>query len=337
MAIAARNAEAYVTAALDGVARQTRKPDEVVFVDDASEDSTAHLAEEFARQAPYPVRIERLAERRGYIEACLHATRLCSADTIAFCDADDVWLDNKLDVCARELETSGATLVMHSTRVTDSALREVEWVWPAIEATRTVPSLALTGLDIDAPTMAMVCRAEVLRVADWPSRPASRYGLGRQMLIDEWIFFMAGVLGPIRLVAEPLLLYRRHDSHESAGPLDHKRKLTLRPVAANYRLAAEHTAACADYLESTRTSDAAVAERLAAGARHYRRAARHWQTRIALYDAGRRRRVRLLGRLLTGGAYGGRNAGGFGRAAFAKDLVAGVMLSLRAGDAPGGG
>lgn len=324
--MATHDAGRYLDDLLDSLARQTAPPHELVVVDDASTDDTVERLEAFAHRGPFPVHVVR-GERRGHVETFLDAARRCTGDAIAFCDHDDVWEERKLEVCGHELQASGAALVLHTTRVVDAELRDSGRCWPAIDATRTAPPLGLTGLDVHAPGMAMVVRRDVLEVADFDARPPSRYGLGRRMLHDEWMLFVAGAVGSVRLLAEPLVLYRQHETNDSGGWLDGRRRLTLRPALGNYRDAMAHTAACADYLEGTRAADPAVAGRLEAAAREYRRTATTWSLRTALYEAAdRRARARLLRRLVAAGAYRDRAAGGFGRVALGKDALAGLVL-----------
>lgn len=332
VALAARNSERYLGELLESVGRQTVPPSELVACDDASEDSTLQLLHEFAMVAPFPVRIERFPSRCGHVAAFMDAARRCQGEAIAFCDQDDVWSEDKLEVCGRELERSGANLVLHAARVVDAELRDLGATWPPIEETRLVPALGLTGLEMHEPGMAMVFRSGILSVADFETRPPSRYGLGRQMLHDEWVAFLAGVIGPIKLVAEPLALYRQHDDNESGGWFGGTRELSLRPAVGNYLQAAEHTVACAEYLEAAHSEDDAIRERLVEGARAYRRASENWSLRATLYDSrDRRRRARLLRRLVSGRAYRARDAGGFGRTALAKDIVSGVAMRMAGG------
>ncbi len=326
--MATRDGRRYVDDLLDSLVRQTAPPHELVVVDDASADDTVERLRAFARRAPFSVQVVR-GKRRGHVETFLDAARRCTGDAIAFCDHDDVWDARKLEVCGRELEAAGAELVLHTTRLVDAQLCDLGRCWPTIEETRTVPPLGLTGLDVHAPGMAMVVRRGVLDVADFDARPPSRYRNGRQMLHDEWAFFLAGALGRIRLLAEPLVLYRQHPGNDSGGWVDGQRRLTLRPDLGNYRDAMAHTAACADYLERTQATDAVVAERLATATQEYRRMSATWSLRTALYGAGgRRARARLLRRLLGAGAYRDRAGGGFGRMALGKDLAAGVALRV---------
>jgi glycosyltransferase involved in cell wall biosynthesis len=330
IALAVRNGEQYLGELLDGLARQTVLPHELVVWDDASDDSTPALLERFAATAPFPVHVERGRERLGHVEAFLHAARRCSGDAIAFCDHDDVWVEHKLARAAWELERADATLLLHAARLIDGNGRDLGRTWPAIERDRVLPPLGLIGLATDAPGMAMVFRRSLLDVADFAGRPGSRYGNGNRMLHDEWSLFLAGAIGRIVLLAEPLVRYRQHEANDSGGWVDRRRRLTLRPAVRDYRVAAEHTAACADYLEQTSSRDPRLAERLTTAARVYRETSRQWALRLSLYGAAdRRTRAALLRRLVAMRGYRERSAGGFGRAALAKDVVAGLVLRIR--------
>ena len=89
--IPAYNAEPYVAEALDSVLSQTLKPAEIVVVDDGSSDGT------HARLKAYGSRIRLLGpERKGFAEARNHLLDQARYPWIAFQDADDIWLPNKL-------------------------------------------------------------------------------------------------------------------------------------------------------------------------------------------------------------------------------------------------
>ena len=86
--------------AIGTVAAQTRLPTEVIAVDDASVDATAELLARMARQA-WPFRFEAitLPENRGAAGArnAGWARADEAAAYIAFLDADDLWLPEKLE------------------------------------------------------------------------------------------------------------------------------------------------------------------------------------------------------------------------------------------------
>jgi O-antigen/teichoic acid export membrane protein/glycosyltransferase involved in cell wall biosynthesis len=331
VALTTRNGERFLGALLDSLEKQTLLPDEVVVHDDASQDATVEMLHDFAERAPFEVRIEHAPERRGHVEGFMRAASACRGDIVAFCDNDDVWLDRKLEVCHELLARTGAQLAVHTVRVVDAELDEIVPSWPQIDSPSVIPPLGLSGVGVDAPGMAMVFRRDLLDVLDPADRPPSRYVAGKRMLHDEWVLFAAGVMGPVALIPEPLLLYRQHAGNIS-GWYERRREIKFEPATSDYLAAAAYFDACADYLDRTTVDDPHSAARVAAGAAHYRRMSANWRLRLALYDAPHRRtRARILRRLVAGGAYGPRAAGAFGRAALGKDALGGLAFGVGRG------
>ena len=92
--IPAWNAEETLARALESVLAQTRPPDEIIVVDDASTDGTVRLAKSYADQG---VSFLSLRERRGAAAARNTGIRGAKGRWIAFLDADDEWLPTKLE------------------------------------------------------------------------------------------------------------------------------------------------------------------------------------------------------------------------------------------------
>ena len=83
------NGAAYVGQAIESVLNQTPPPDEIVVVDDGSSDSTAEVVQR------YPVQFHRQANQ-GPGAARNLGIRESSGEFLAFLDADDLWLPDKL-------------------------------------------------------------------------------------------------------------------------------------------------------------------------------------------------------------------------------------------------
>ena len=85
------------------------------------------LAEQLARSirciGSLPTRIRRNAERLGYGEDFLTACSLATGEPIAFCDQDDIWRPEKLQVAKEALAGSDASLFIHTAEVIDEAGR----------------------------------------------------------------------------------------------------------------------------------------------------------------------------------------------------------------------
>jgi len=112
--IPAYNAAQFVRTAIESCLSQTYAPHEIVVVDDASTDGTAALAESF----PLPVRVIRLAQNMGVAAARNRGIQESTGNWIAFLDADDWFLPEKLErqrLCI--LENERAVLVYAGWRI----------------------------------------------------------------------------------------------------------------------------------------------------------------------------------------------------------------------------
>jgi glycosyltransferase involved in cell wall biosynthesis len=91
--IPAYNAERYIAKAIESCLSQTYTPHEIIVIDDASTDGTAAIAESF----PPPVRVIRLAENMGVSVARNRGVQASTGNWLAFLDADDWFLPEKLE------------------------------------------------------------------------------------------------------------------------------------------------------------------------------------------------------------------------------------------------
>src|SRR5689334_22610893 len=80
------NRAALLPATLDAVLAQTLSPDEIIVVDDGSQDDTNVVVQRYASRVRY-VRIV----NSGDLVARNIGLRAATSDFIAFCDSDDLW------------------------------------------------------------------------------------------------------------------------------------------------------------------------------------------------------------------------------------------------------
>ena len=101
VAIAAYNAGNYLREAIASALAQTRKPDEIVVVDDGSVDNTREVCESFGAAVRYFYQ-----ENDGTygVGARARAVRETRGDWIALLDHDDRWLPDKLEKQVNALE-----------------------------------------------------------------------------------------------------------------------------------------------------------------------------------------------------------------------------------------
>lgn len=96
IALATYNASLYLPELLDSILAQTRLPDEMIITDDASVDNTIAMLHDFAKSAPFKVRVERNERNLGIARNFQKGLEMCNGDIIALCDPDDIWYPQRL-------------------------------------------------------------------------------------------------------------------------------------------------------------------------------------------------------------------------------------------------
>jgi GT2 family glycosyltransferase len=94
------NGSRWLTGCLDAVAAQTRSPDEVIVVDDASRDDSVAVA----RAHPLAPTVIALDHNGGFARAVNHGIRAASAEAVALVNVDVVLADDWLERTIRALQ-----------------------------------------------------------------------------------------------------------------------------------------------------------------------------------------------------------------------------------------
>src|SRR5665648_1120 len=96
------NGEKFVKKQLQSILNQTKKPDEVIIVDDCSTDDTVEIVRDFIRSNSLLTwELIILPENKGFINSFNRAILKTSGDIIFLCDQDDVWLSDKVEIMSK--------------------------------------------------------------------------------------------------------------------------------------------------------------------------------------------------------------------------------------------
>ena len=96
--LATYNGEKYLKEQLNSLVNQTLKPDEIVFVDDGSKDSTLTLVHQFVEEHPeISCKVLLNEENLGPARTFARGVMNTSGDIIFFSDQDDIWYEFKLE------------------------------------------------------------------------------------------------------------------------------------------------------------------------------------------------------------------------------------------------
>ena len=93
------NSQNSVNRALNSVCSQTAKPYELIIIDDASTDNTLNLLNDFAQKKhDFKVTVIRNSLNIGPGLSRNLGWNISSGEWVAFLDADDSWLENKIEM-----------------------------------------------------------------------------------------------------------------------------------------------------------------------------------------------------------------------------------------------
>lgn len=347
IAMATYNGARFIRQQLDSLAAQTLSPCELVVTDDGSTDATLNIIADFAKTAPFPVRVFENETTLGFADNFMKAASLCIGDYIAFCDQDDYWLRNKLEYASRPFVDEEVLSSVHSACIVNENLDDTGRRYPDIRVDHIHQAFEGNPWKTSIPGFALLVRASLLRCAiDWRYRPFApqppkEMHKGNQMVAhDHLVYMLSHTLGKTAFIAVPLACYRMHDTNIFGAPLNDEGKHTpdsfFKRTYKSRGIGEPHYRFMADVAEQRAQWMAENCDKLApAFVEKARLAPAYWKaqrkqylTRAEIYgrDVNFARKVAAVRSLLGGHAYRAPEQGGFGWRAFAKDIAFGLVL-----------
>ncbi len=108
------NAADYIEKTIEMVSAQTYKDWELILVDDASSDGSADIIEDIIKKQGKRIRLIRKAHNEGAAQARNSGIDASAGRYIAFLDADDVWMPEKLEKQIKFMEENDAAFSFHA-------------------------------------------------------------------------------------------------------------------------------------------------------------------------------------------------------------------------------
>jgi glycosyltransferase involved in cell wall biosynthesis len=217
--IAAYQGEKYIAAQLRSILEQISEQDEVIVVDDASQDRT--LAEIRSFADPRIRLIERPANQ-GVAKTFEEALSYATGNLVFLSDQDDIWMPRKVARTLQEFENNpSATLVVTDAALIDESGNDLGASYYAARGSFH-PGFVANLLRSKYLGCTMAFRSELVKkILPFPH--------GLDVLHDLWIGMVNSVsAGTTLYIDEPLVRYRRHSAAVTGGKLSRKRQLTTR-------------------------------------------------------------------------------------------------------------
>lgn len=214
VAIATYNGERYIGALIDSILSQTRPPDEIICSDDASKDDTILILKEFARTSTIPIHIIERESNVGIVQNFLCSFRSCTGDYIAYCDQDDVWLEDRLLQFQKVISNDTIHLICSPSYICDAELQEIAPVYYDIKRDRRLTSPAVFNAAHAWGHQMLFSRralSNLLLIYKKPDFEFSEFG----SCFDFTIPFAASLSGDLFFQKQPQLKFRRHSASTS--------------------------------------------------------------------------------------------------------------------------
>jgi glycosyltransferase involved in cell wall biosynthesis len=221
VAMCTYNGSRYIDEQLSSIRSQTRMPDELVVCDDGSSDETVAKLQDFARNAPFPVRVLVSEMNVGTTRNFEKAIALCEGDLIVLSDQDDIWVKSRLQrtegVFAQDQSVGlifGDADIIHQDS-SSSSLR----LWSAGSFSRVQRFQFRHAKAIQA-----LLNHNVVTGATMAFRSAFRevvLPIPDIWVHDGWVALIISFFSNIAALSEPLIRYRKHPNQQF-GPLVEK-------------------------------------------------------------------------------------------------------------------
>ncbi|MGE5329787.1 MAG: glycosyltransferase family 2 protein [Deltaproteobacteria bacterium] len=208
------NGEKFIREQLDSLLGQTFQDWRLLIRDDGSLDATIEIIQEYSKR--YPEKIVFINDQDKHLGACFSFARLLElsdAEYMMFCDQDDVWLDNKIEITlAKMLEMEKAyfdkpILVHTDLKVADQNLKvssDSIWRYQKLNPERQSLNYMLVENNVTGCTVLINKKLKELVM------PFSKEAI----IHDWWLALVASALGKIGYVKQPTILYRQHGRNE---------------------------------------------------------------------------------------------------------------------------
>jgi glycosyltransferase involved in cell wall biosynthesis len=211
--LATFNGGYYLTDLLDSILAQTYADWHLLIHDDGSTDDTTDIVNQY--QQTHKTKIRIVEDGDTGLGPCQNFNKLLehsTADYVMFCDQDDIWMANKIEImlntlCRLERRYGKNTpLLLHSDLiVTDANMNTLSksfWQYQYLlpEAGSRFSRLLMQNVVTGSATITNRCAIET-------ALPIPKGAI----MHDWWLALVVAVFGKVQHIAIPTLYYRQHD------------------------------------------------------------------------------------------------------------------------------
>jgi glycosyltransferase involved in cell wall biosynthesis len=222
---------------LDSYLTQQRLPDELIVCDDCSSDNTLQILDSYAREAPFPVRIEVNSANLRSTKNFEKAIGLCRGDIIALSDQDDVWKPEKLAHIAEWMarDPQVAYSFSNAAVVDDELTPYGETLWDAVGFSRSEQASFATEGFRQLLKWNRVTGATMAFRSCWRNLLLP---IPREWVHDAWIALILSGVSSGSPIPKALIRYRQHQNQQ----IGERKRGLLQQFRVARLMSAEHHA-----------------------------------------------------------------------------------------------
>jgi glycosyltransferase involved in cell wall biosynthesis len=207
-ALIAYNQERFIREAVEGALNQTYTPLEVILSDDCSTDRTLEIMQQSAAgyKGPHTVRLARTPHNLGLSGHINYVMDLAQGQLIVIAAGDDVSLPERVETINAAYEASGGTAIsLYSNAIIIDKYGNPERLF------MSPPSPDELSLSVMSKRLGGVLGC----THAWDRRAFDVFGPLNEQIVreDAVIPFRSALLGQVKFIPEPLVLYRKHTSN----------------------------------------------------------------------------------------------------------------------------
>lgn len=221
--MATYNGAQYIKEQIDSLLHQTRMPDEIVIVDDCSTDDTVKIIRYFQNEFPFIKLIENkknVGVNGNFVKALMH----CNGDYIIFCDQDDIWKNEKVQVLfskMKEIEKKGVPAIVSSSAIcVNNEMKHVGRMGPVCDN----QDFRLTVLKHYSQGCTMILNRDCLKFTSI----IPPYNSKTKICFDYVLGLVVAFTGIKYDLCTELMYYRRHGGNVTSLSGTNKRSLKVR-------------------------------------------------------------------------------------------------------------
>ena len=201
----------YLIEQINSIKSQTYKNLELLIWDDYENGSiSSNELEAIIGDFPYEFVTEGV--NKGYIKAFEKLTELAKGEYIAFCDQDDVWKEDKIEICIREMQKNHAILATSDREIID---KDGNVINKSVRHRSKMPEDTWSAGDDITDRAVFTCFAIGMSIVAKTDMVKQCMPFPKETGHDKWITMCCSTMGKVIYIDEVLQSYRRHGKNVS--------------------------------------------------------------------------------------------------------------------------